>query len=135
MDLKIWHYIGITVLVLDIGWIVFYYDYAAVKIYNFQGKIMKPEKEERLKRYHQKEYQCLAYLWIHKKEGEYYLKIPQEIIDNSVTTKYKIVSQSIFHKFRKGEKLHVNFADNYYTLVRLSAEITVKNYIATSHQL
>ena len=122
MKLTTWHYIGIIVLILDIVWIVFYYYYATVKVYNYKGEAKKI-------------YQYLGHLWIRKKRGEWYLKIPQEMIDNSVTTQYKIISQSWFHKFRKGEKIYINFADNYYTEAKLSAEITVKNYIATSHQL
>ena len=120
MNLTIWHYIGIAIIILDIVWIGFYYYYATVKIYN----------------YHEKgTFQYLGYLWIRKKNGQYYLKIPQEMIENSVTTKYKITSESVFHQLRKEKKLYINFADNYDTEVIIEAQITVKNYIATSHQL
>lgn len=120
MNLSIWHYMGITILALDFIWIVFYYYYATVKIYNFcEGK----------------HYQYLGYLWIRKKRGEWYLTIPEEMIENSVTTKYKIISASWFHKFRKGEKMHIDFARMYRTEVKLSAKILVQNYIATSHYL
>lgn len=144
MNLTNWHYIGIIILILDIVWIVFYYYYAAVKIYNFKEKTNKTEQDRILKKLfafqnnitcRQEEYQYLGYLWIRKKRGEWYLKIPREMIENSTTTKYKIISQSWFHKLRKGEKIHINFADKYHTEVRLSAQITVKNYIATSRQL
>ena len=120
MNLTIWHYIGITILSLDIIWIVFYYYYATVKVYNF---------------YEKNKYQYLGYLWIRKNKGEWYLKIPKEMIEESLTTKYKIVSQSIFHQLRKGEKIYINFADKYHTKAKLTAEIIVENYIATSHQL
>ena len=120
MHLTAWHYIGIAIVILDIIWIGFYYYYATVKIYNFQ------EKEK---------FQYLGYLWIRKKNEQYSLKIPQEMIENSVTTEYKITSESIFHQLRKGKKLYINFADNYDTEVIIEAQITVKNYIATSHQL
>lgn len=115
-----WNCIGILILFIDIFWIVFYYYYATVKIYNFQ------EMEK---------YQYLGYLWIHKRKGQYYLKISQEMIDNSVTTEYKIVSQSAFHRLKRREKIYINFADQYGTEVRMASQITVKNYIATSHQL
>ena len=120
MNLTYWHYMGIVILTLDIVWIVFYYYYATVKVYNFREN---------------NHYQYLGYLWIRKKQGEYYLKIPQEMIEDYVTTKYKIISQSWFHKLRKGEKIHIDFADKYHMEARLSEKITVKNYIATSHQL
>lgn len=124
MQLSTWHYIGIAILTLDIVWIVFYYYYATVKVYNFQEKINNQET-----------YQYLGYLWIRKKQNEYYLKIPREMIEDSITTGYKIVSQSMFHKLKKGEKMRIDFADQYYTEVKIYAQITVKNYIATSHQL
>ena len=120
MNIPIWNYIGITIIILDILWIVFYYYYATVKIYNFH------EKEK---------FRYLGHLWIRKKNGQYYLKIPGEMIDDSVTTKYKIISESIFHQLRKGKKVYINFADKYDTEVIMSAQITVKNYIATSHRL
>ena len=120
MNLTIWHYIGITIFTLDIIWIVFYYYYATVKVYNYCEKT---------------NYQYLGFLWIRKKRGEWYLKIPKEMIEDSVTTEYKIISQSWFHKFRKGEKMHVNFADSYRTEVKLAAKIKVSNYIVTSGQL
>ncbi len=120
MNLTLWYYIGIILLFLDMVWITFYYYYATVKVYNFCENT---------------NYQYLGYLWICKKRGEWYLKIPGEMIENSLTTEYKIVSQSWFHKLRKGEKIHISFEDKYQTEVRLSAKITVKNYIATSNQL
>ena len=120
MQLTTWHYIGIAIFLLDLIWVAIYYYYATVKIYNFQ------EKDR---------YYYLGYLWIRKKNGQYYLKIPQEMIENSVTTEYKITSESIFHQLRKGKKLYINFADNYDAEVILEAQIMVKNYIATSHQL
>ena len=101
-------------------WIGFYYYYATVKIYNFQ------EMDR---------YFYLGYLWIRKKKGQYYLKIPREMIENSVTTEYKITSESLFHQLRKGKKIYINFADSYDTEATMEREITVKNYIATSHQL
>lgn len=133
MYLTIWHYIGITILILDIIWIVFYYYYATVKVYNFHEG--NPQEGMFTAIQKQKKYQYLGYLWVRKRQGEYYLKIPVEMIENSVTTKYKITSQSWFHMLRKGEKMHISFADQYMTEVKLDREITVKNYIATSHQL
>lgn len=119
MDLINWNYIGITILILDIAWIIFYY-YATVNVYNFCER---------------KYYRYLGYLWIRKKRGEWYLTIPSEMIEKSVTTKYKIVSASWFHKFRKGEKMHIDFGGKHRVEVKLSAEILVQNYIATSQYL
>ena len=144
MNLTTWHYMGIIILILDIAWIVSYYYYATVKIYNFKKKASKIKQFSILKNiivfqnnssYRHEEYQYLGHLWIRKKGKEYYLKIPQEMIDNSITTKYKIISQSMFHKLKKGEKIQISFADKHHTEVRLDAEMNVKNYIATSHQL
>ena len=120
MNLITWYYIGITIFILDVVWIFFYYCYAAVKIYNFcEGGY----------------YQYLGYLWIGKKRGEWYLKIPKEMVENSVTTKYKIVSVFWFYKFKKGRKIHIDFAGAYRTEEKISTEILVQNYIATSGQL
>ena len=120
MNLTIWHYIGIIILSLDILWIVLYYNYATVKVYNF---------------YEKNKYQYLGYLWIRKKRGEWYLNIPKEMIEESLTTKYKIISQSMFRQFIKGEKIYIIFADKYYTRTRMADEFIVENYIVTSHQL
>ena len=120
MNLTSLHYMGITILILDLFWIGFYYYYATVKVYNFW------EKEK---------YQYLGYLWIQKKNGWYYLKIPQQMIENSVTTKYKITSESWFHHLRKGKKMYIHFAHGYEKEVTIGADIIVKNYIETSHQL
>ena len=115
-----WHYIGSAILILDVIWIVFYYYYATVKVYNFwEGR----------------HYRYLGYLWIRKKKGEWYLKIPADMIEKSITTKYKIVSVSWFHKFRKGEKIHIDFAGKYRMQARVFGEIFVQNYISTSHYL
>ena len=144
MSLTSWYYIGVTILILDITFIMFYYYYATVKVYNFIQKTSKIErhcqrkKNKTFQNTHesaQEEYYYLGHLWIRKKRGEYYLKIPQEMLDESVTTKYKIVSQSMLHKIRKGDKIHINFADSYHVDTKLAAQITVKNYIATPHQL
>ena len=120
MNLSTWHYTGIIILSLDIMWIVFYYYYATVKVYNF---------------YEKDSYEYLGCLWIRKKRGEYYLRISEEMIDNSTTTKYKIISSSVFHKVKKGKKIYINFADKYDIETRIAAQITVKNYIATSQRL
>ena len=111
---------GIAILALDVIWILFYYYYATVKVYNL---------------YEKEKYQYLGHLWIRKKRGEYYLFIPEEMINNSITTKYKIVSSSVFHQVRKGKKICINFAGKYDVQATVSARFTVKNYIATSHRL
>lgn len=120
MNLTTWHYIGIAILTLDIVWIVFFYYYATVKVYNLcEGK----------------HYRYLGYLWIRKKRGEWYLTMPVDMVEHSVTTKYKIISASWFHKFRKGEKMHISFAEKYRVEVRVSAKIYVQNYIGANHYL
>ena len=120
MNLATWYYIGIAILSLDIVWLSFFYYYGSVKIYNFCED---------------KRYCYLGYLWIHKKRGEWYLEIPEDMIDASVTTKYKIVSAFWFHKFQKGKKMHIDFAGKCREQVRISSEIIVDNYITTSRYL
>lgn len=120
MSITTWYYAGILILLLDLAWLAFFYYYGSVKIYNFcEGNC----------------YCFLGYLWIHKKRGEWYLKIPKDMIENSLTTKYKIISVSWFHKFKKGEKMHIDFAGKYRGQVRIAAEIVVENYIAASTHL
>lgn len=144
MNLAAWNYIGGMILISDIIWIVFYYYYATIKVYNFQGWVTQADKDGIFKKIlgvcgfkicNQEKYRYMGILWIRKKKSGYYLKIPQEIVDNSITTKYRIISQSAFHKWRRGEKIHISFGEQYHTEVRAAANITVKNYIATSHQL
>ena len=120
MNLTVWHYIGVAILSLDIIWIVFYYYYATVKIYNFKEA---------------KQYYYLGYLWVWKRRGEYYLKIPQEMIEKSLTTRYKITSQSLFHKLRKDEKIYINFADKYHAEAKIAGQVIVDNYLEISNQL
>ena len=138
MNLTIWQYSGITILALDVLWMFFYYSYATVKVYNFHKKnnsaeIYSCKKGKR--KFESEEYLYLGSLLITQKRHRYELKIPQEMIENSQTTKYKIVVDSFWVKWKKREKIHINFADEYDTEETISAEITVKNYIATSHQL
>ena len=119
MQLTTWHYIGIFIFLLDLIWVVFYYYYATVKIYNFiQGE----------------EYRYLGFLWIRRKQGEWFLMVPKDMIENSLTTKYKLVSQSGFHALRKGESLFVSFENKYEVKVKIEKEFWVTNYISTSNQ-
>ena len=120
MEIIKWYYMGLAIFILDICWILFYYYFASVKVYNL---------------YQKKDYRYMGVLWIKKKRGFWYLKIPKEMIENSVTTEYKLVSCSGFHRRRKGENLYLDFDGKYEVKVSIFKEITVKNYIETSHQL
>lgn len=119
MQLTLWHYIGITIFILDFIWIAFYYYYGTVKIFNYiVGE----------------DYQYMGILWIRKKRGEWFLTIPQDMIDNSITTKYKLVSASGFHALRNGQTLFVSFNNKYEVKVKISKIFFACNYIATSKQ-
>lgn len=120
MHLTTWHYIGMTLLGLDIICSILYYYHATVKIYNY---------------YEKNTYLYLGHLWIYKKNGQWYLKIPKKMIEESFTTKYKIISQTLVHKLKKGEKVYINFANRYHTQAKIDVEITVENYITTSQRL
>mgnify|MGYP003296342858 CR=1 FL=1 len=111
---------GVLLLVLHLLWIVIYYYYGAIKIYNLTEKNC---------------YQYLGCLWIKKVKGEYRLKIPQEMLDNSFTTQYKIVAEDLFVKRKQQEKVRICFGNKYYVYVTVGKEISVKNHIATSRQL
>ena len=117
MKLTLWYYFGIIIFILDLIWIAFYYYYASVKIYNF---------------IHGDKYQYLGFLWIRKKRGEWFLSIPQDMIDISITTKYKIISASGFHALRTGKSLFVNFNNQYEVKIKIAKEMEVINYIHTS---
>ena len=56
------------------------------------------------------------------------------MIDNSITTKYKIVSASGFHTLRNGQTLFVSFNDKYEIKVKIYKEFFAHNYIFTSRQ-
>ena len=119
MQLTPWHYVGIIIFILDFIWISIYYYYGTVKIYNY----IEGEK-----------YQYMGFLWIRKKYGEWFLSIPQDMIDNSITTKYKIVSASGFHTLRNGQTLFVSFNKQYEVKAKISRKFYVYNYIFTSNQ-
>jgi len=119
MEITPWHYIGIIIFLLDFIWIAIYYYYGTVKIYNYIEK---------------NKYRYLGFLWIRKKRGEWFLTIPQDMIDNSITTKYKIVSASGFHTLRNGQTLFVSFNDKYEIKVKIYKEFFAHNYIFTSRQ-
>ena len=119
MELTTLHYIGIIIFILDFIWIAIYYYYGTVKIYNYV------EKDK---------YQYLGFLWIRKKYGEWFLSIPHEMIENSLTTKYKIVSSSGFHTLRTGQTLFVSFDNKYEVKAQISKEFYANNYIHTSNQ-
>lgn len=112
--------IGIVIAFLDLFWILVYYYYGAAKIYNLVE---------------QKQYQYMGCFWIHRKRGEYYLKIPKEVIVNSFTTQYKIVPENLFVRRKQERRIRICFADKYEVFTEISKEITVKNHIATSNQL
>ena len=119
MQLTTWHYIGIVIFLLDLIWIAVYYYYATVKIYNYiEGD----------------RYQYLGFLWIRKKQGQWFLQVPKEMVENSLTTKYKLVSQSGFHALRKGQSIFVSFENKYEVKTKIEKEFIVTNYISTSNQ-
>ena len=119
MELTTLLYIGIIIFLLDFIWITIYYYYRTVKIYNYTE---------------QDNYRYLGFLWIRKKYGEWFLAIPQDMIDHSITTKYKIVSASGFHALRKGETLFVSFNNKYEVKTRINKEFFVYNYLFSSNQ-
>ena len=119
MELTTLHFSGILIFILDLVWISIYYYYGTVKIYNY----IEGDK-----------YQYLGFLWIRKKRGEWFLTIPQDMIDHSMTTKYKIVSSSGFHALRNGQTLFVSFNNKFEVKVKISKEFYAFNYLCTSHQ-
>ena len=111
---------GTVLVLLYLVWILIYYYYGAVKIYNLTEK---------------KQYRYLGCLWIHKQKGEYYLRIPGEMIEESVTTEYKLVLENLFVKQKEEQRVRICFEDKYDAFAKIAEEISVKNYIATSNQL
>lgn len=111
--------IGIIVMIFDLLWVMFYY-YGTVKVYNLTEH---------------KQYKYLGYLWIRKKQGEYILHLPEEMIYNSHTTRYKIIPEKQFCMGKEEKHLRVCFGSKFVLITEISKEITVKNYIATSNQL
>lgn len=120
MEIIKWLLVGAILLALDIYGLLSNDELGMVKVYNFMQK---------------QEEQYLGVVWIQKKRGKYYVKIPQKMLEASLTTEYKLKSVSAIHKVENGEKLQVLFADSYQTETLLSGQMTVKNYIATSGRL
>ncbi len=120
MELQKWIIIGGIIFLLDVVCITWTQDYGIIKVYNLKEK---------------KKYHYLGALWIRKKKGGFYLKIPKKMLEKSFTTQYKLKSVSSFHKGKSGESLQVIFAEDYQTTTTLKEEMLIKNYIATSWQL
>lgn len=107
--------LGILLFTFDLWWLMFYYFYATVEIYNLV----------------EDEYEYLGHLWIYKKNRDYHIKIPQYMIDKSYTTKYQIVPGYFFCKINDNQKIRISFNGKYDIFTCVSDPITVKNYIAT----
>ena len=120
MELNFSEKIGIIIAFLDLFWILIYYYYGAAKVYNLVEK---------------KQYRYMGCFWIHRKKGEYFLKIPEEVIEDSFTTQYKIVPENLFVRWKMEQRLRICFAHNYDVFTEISKDITVKNHIATCNQL
>lgn len=113
-------FLGAVIFLLDFGWLLFYYFYATVEVYNLtQGN----------------KYQYLGHLWVKRKEGEYYLCLTEKMLSRSVTTQYKILPGSWFGKIQKKKKIRISFCGQYEIFTQVKMEITVKNHIATSIKL
>ena len=115
MDKMILYQLGILLLALDLGWLMFYYFYATVELYNLV----------------EDEYEYFGHLWICRKNRYYYIKIPQYMIDKSYTTKYQIVPGYFFYKINDNQKIRISFNGKYDVFTCVSDPITVKNHIAT----
>lgn len=120
MEIGVIEKIGIIIVFLDLFWILIYYYYGTVKVYNL--------KEH-------KQYEYMGSLWIRRKKGEYCLLIPKEIIEDSYTTQYKIVIEYLFLKWKQYQRMKISFSNKYDVYTQIRKEITVKNHIATSNQL
>ena len=120
MQISSIYQIGILLMVLDLGWLFFYYFYGTVELYNLV-------EDNR--------YKYMGHLWIKRKKGSYYLYIPKEISLSSDTTVYKIVPGAIFYYVNKGQEIRVSFHGKYDVFHKISDPITVKNHIATYSRL
>ena len=120
MEISSLYQLGIVLMVMDLGWLLFYYFYATVEIYNLI------EKEH---------YKYMGHLWIRKKKGSYYLYIPKKISFYSCTTEYKIIPGFFFYYINQGEEIRISFQGKYDIFLDVSDAITVKNYIATYPRL
>ena len=116
MDKSMIYQIGIILLSLDLGWLIFYYFYATAEVYN----LVEGSK-----------YRYLGQVWIKRKKGEHYLYLHREIIEEAVTTEYKIVTGWIFYYSNKNEKIRISFQGSYDVMTSVTDPISVKNHIAT----
>lgn len=116
MNLELLYQAGIWLMAADLLWLLFYYFYATVEVYNLVEE---------------NSYQYMGSLWIKKKKGDHYLYLTREIEERSYTTEYKIVPGCFFCFVNKKEKIRISFQGKYEVLTEISDPITVKNYIAT----
>ena len=119
MEINMLHKAGIGLIFLNLIFILMYY-YGAAKVYNLQED---------------KKYRYMGCFWIFKSNGEYVLRIPKEVLEESVTTQYRIYPEEAFRKWNRKRRIRISFADNYDIFTDISTVITVKNHIATSHRL
>lgn len=112
--------LGVWLMAADILWLLFYYFYATVEVYNLMEK---------------GRYRYMGSLWIKKKKGQYYLQISEEMTESSYTTEYKVVPGIFFCFINRGQKIRINFQGKYEVFTEVTDPITVKNYIATYPRL
>lgn len=101
-------------------WLLYYYGYATVRIYNYEEG---------------GNYAFLGRERIGRREGEFRLLILKEMVEASVTTRYKFRPGICFAKLHRGETLILDFAGEYRTLTEIDREMIAKNCIATSLKL
>ncbi|MBQ9989798.1 MAG: hypothetical protein IJP31_02480 [Lachnospiraceae bacterium] len=108
--------LGLGLLIANLCWLFVFLFYGAVQVYNLQEG---------------KHYIHLDNLWIERKRGQYTLHIPRDVIDRSVTTRYKIRTGWLFARLHEEELLCIRFGKEYDICLPIEREMIAKNHVAT----
>jgi hypothetical protein len=110
----------VVVLLADLLWLLYYFGYATAEVYNLREK---------------GKYRYLGRRWLETKGGRFCLRISRTMVEESVTTQYRIVLPGVFAGLHEGGKIAVDFAGEYELLSRIERSVEVKNHVATSPKL
>ncbi|MGN0306106.1 MAG: hypothetical protein ACI4D2_08135 [Lachnospiraceae bacterium] len=112
--------LGMTILLLNVCWLLIQLLYGGVSIYNLQvGET----------------YTYLGSRWIERKKGRYILSIPENMIERSSTTRYKLQTGRFFARIHQGRLLCIQFGKEHEACVPIRREMIAKNHVATCPRL
>lgn len=107
---------GLMILGTNLCWLFAHIFYGAVQVYNLQEG---------------RNYRHLDDLWIERKKGQHVLYIPERLIEESVTTQYKIRTGRLYAHLHEDSLLCIRFGSEHDICIPVKREMIAKNHVAT----